>query len=267
MIYLAWHLVYFRSTKSIHKGIEADEVSKDPSMVVSVMLQLQTLLNSDNNQVHRSIFSDPSSSKRNIILERKMKQHTMSSDSVHHIIIPSHLICGIRRSRVAMGLCLKKSRSAGTGAAPVVWLLCRAMPEWQSLPQCCTWKWCLQVELVGCCCVSLFVHLTQAVVSLPLSAGCDLVLVSSGNDPWQGLPIRYLCQGPSCLFYRHLWIGVGGGPEFSCLLRARHTAGPWGSYRTASCGANSKHWFTTSFLQPALVYVILPSTTAVFSYP
>ena len=29
---------------------------------------------------------------------------------------------------------------------------------------------------------------------------------------------------------------------------------------------NSKHWFTSSFLQPALVYDILPTATAVFSY-
>ena len=43
----------------------------------------------------------------------------------------------------------------------------------------------------------------------------------------------------------------------SCSLRA---VAP----RTAE-RANSKHWFTTSFLQP-LVYDILPSTTAVFSY-
>ena len=41
----------------------------------------------------------------------------------------------------------------------------------------------LQVELVGRCCVSFFVHLKQAVASLSLYVGCSLVPVSSGNVP------------------------------------------------------------------------------------
>ena len=45
----------------------------------------------------------------------------------------------------------------------------------------------------------------------------------------------------------------------SLQAEVRLTAG------ASSSPANSKHWFTTSFLQ-ALVYNILPSTTAVFSY-
>ena len=64
----------------------------------------------------------------------------------------------------------------------------------------------LHVELVGCSFVSLSVHRTQAVASRPLCSGCDLVPVSSRNDPGQGLPVRqHPCQGPSCLFDSEFW--------------------------------------------------------------
>ena len=112
------------------------------------------------------------------------------------------------------------------------------MPKWQSLPQ----RLHLKVVSTGEVCwlflrLTLSFHLTPAVASLPLCADCELVPVSSGNGPGQGPPIRqHQCQGPSCLFYRQLSVRVGGGPDFSCLLQTRHTAGPWGSYRPESCG-------------------------------
>ena len=92
----------------------------------------------------------------------------------------------------------------------LLWL-CMPMRELQSLPAAvaalesgvCTWSSscvsllihltqavALQVALVDCSGVSLFVHLTQAVASLPLYVGCDLVPVSSGNVPLWFLFVR-----------------------------------------------------------------------------
>ena len=108
-----------------------------------------------------------------------------------------------------MDLHLEKSPSAGTGAVPVVAV--QADSGVTATGPCrsgCTGKWCLQVELVGSSCVSHLVHLTPAAAPFLLCAGCDLVPVSSGNDPGQGLiSIRqHPCQGPSCLFHRQLSI-------------------------------------------------------------
>lgn len=92
----------FSIPKSIHKDIEADEVRKDPPMIACITLQLQSLLNSDNNSVQQSFPSDSPSSKRNIILQRKMERHyAVSPDSIAHNEMNSNrAVCnghGVRR--------------------------------------------------------------------------------------------------------------------------------------------------------------------------
>ena len=87
-----------------------------------------------------------------------------------------------------MDLRLEKSRSVGTGAAPVVAVQANAgvtVPAAAAELKTGVCRWGLLDVLA-----SHFVHLTQAVASLPLCAGCDLVPVCSGNDPGQGFSIR-----------------------------------------------------------------------------
>ena len=49
-------------------------------------------------------------------------------------------------------------------------------------------------------------------------------------------PSKSMSRAFMSLLVLHLWIGIGGSPQLSCLLQACHTAGPCGSYHPASCG-------------------------------
>ena len=114
--------------------------------------------------------------------------------------------------------------------------LCRPMREWQSLPQ---WLLLKVVSAGGARWPFLRLTLSSSDASCSFSSPLRRLRFSSWlqrNDPGQGDPgHQHPCQEPSCLFYRQLSIGVAGGSELCCLLRARRTAGPWGSHRPASC--------------------------------
>ena len=63
---------------------------------------------------------------------------------------------------------------------------------------------------------------------------------------------------PAALHHQHRLAGLGAAPHVGDALSGQHLSGPHNKLHSSHAATNSKHWFTTSFLQ-TLPYLVTPS--------